>query len=142
MKHSLFILAVVATFSLAASAQELTAREYAKATGIPNRKTTITLSSPHACTLSKQHPCIYYGGDIDPNDPQETGLNNENTLFVTTQLWTYTEINIPVALAVKVSAAFTNNLQTYGVIDPADRQLGLPCGRFRAVRWHINRLRH
>ena len=107
--------ALIAAVSLIASGQELTAREYAKAHSIPNHQTAITLSPPHACTLSKQHPCVYYGGDIDPNDPEEDGLSNENDLFICCS-WTYNEVNVPVPI--KISAAFTNNLQTYGIIDP------------------------
>lgn len=115
MKHRFLLIAVISLSSLVVSAQERTAREYAKAHGIPNRSSAITLSPPHACTLSKQHPCVYYGGDIDPSDPEENGLSNENSLYIPGD-WTYNEVNVPAAL--KVSAAFTNNLQTYGIIDP------------------------
>ena len=116
MNRSLFVLTVVTALSLAACAQELTAREYAKAHGIPEDQTPIKLSAPHACTLSKQHPCIYYGGDIDPNDPQENAFTNENTLLIPVS-WTYNEINVP-AVSLRISAAFSNNLQTFGLIDP------------------------
>ena len=112
---SIVLAGVLAVVSLAAYGQELTAREYAKARRILNRQTAVTLSTPHACTLSKQHPCIYYGGDIDPNDPEEDGFSNENTLFLEDD-WTYNEVSVPVQL--KISAAFTNNLQVYGIIDP------------------------
>jgi len=109
------LITLVSLCSVAASAQERTAREYAKAHGIPIRQPAITLAPPHACTLSKQHPCVYYGGDIDPNDPEENGLSNENSVFIP-ESWTYNEVNVPAPL--KISAAFTNNLQTYGIIDP------------------------
>ena len=106
---------LIAALSLPATAQQLTAREYAKANGIPNHQSAITLSPPHACTLSKQHPCVYYGGDIDPNDPEEDGLSNENSVWIQ-ESWTYNEVKVPLQL--KISAAFTNNLQTYAIIDP------------------------
>jgi len=115
VKHCFLLFTMVVLISLPASAQEGTAREYAKAHGIPNRQTAVTLSTPHACTLSKQHPCIYYGGDIDPNDPEETALSNENDLFIPGD-FTFDEINVPVSI--KISAAFSNNLATFGVIDP------------------------
>jgi hypothetical protein len=115
LRKFLLLVSLISVVSLIASAQELTAREYAKAHGIPNRQSAITLSPPHACTISKQHPCVYYGGDIDPNDPEENGLSNENTLFIECS-WTYTEVNLPAPL--KISAAFTNNLQTFGIVDP------------------------
>ena len=115
LRKSLFLLSLFVWVSLAASGQELTAREYAKAHSIPNRQSGISLTPPHACTLSKQHPCVYYGGDIDPNDPEENGLSNENDLFIPDD-FTYDEINAPASM--KISAAFSNNLQTFGVIDP------------------------
>lgn len=116
LKNLLLLFGLVVSISLVASAQELAAREYAEAHGIPNHQSPPALSLPQACTISKQHPCIYYGGDIDPNDPQENAMSNENTLDIPDS-WTYNEVNVPVA--VTISAAFTNNLQTYGLIDPS-----------------------
>lgn len=112
MKKFFLTLSLVAAFSVLAMSQEMTARAAARGA---SRGGPITLSAPHACTLSKQHPCVYYGGDIDPSDPEGGGFANENTLLVSNS-WTYNEVNSPVTA--KISAAFTNNLQTYGVIDP------------------------
>jgi hypothetical protein len=116
-KRLLLFVSLLGVLPLAATAQERTAREYAKVRGINyrNASAAIILGPPHACTLSKQHPCVYYGGDIDPNDPEENGLDNENDLFIQ-YMWTYNEVNVPSPL--KISAAFTNNLSTYGIIDP------------------------
>jgi hypothetical protein len=116
LRKSILLVGLLGLVPLVAFGQELTAREYARVRGIPNRQRAVTLGPPHACTLSKQHPCIYYGGDIDPNDPQENGVSNENTLLVS-ESWTYHEVNVPVA-SVKIYAAFTNNTQSFGVIDP------------------------
>lgn len=121
-KRFLLLVSLIGALSVTTKAQQITARDYAKAHGWKGGDSPeITLALPHACTLSKQHPCIYYGGDIDPNDPQENGLDNwsgppapPNTI----DDWTYTEVNVPVAHRVKIYAAFTNNLQLYGVIDP------------------------
>lgn len=115
MKHCFLLIALIFLCSLIAAAQERTASEYAKAHAVPNRQTAITLGLPHACTLSKQHPCVYYGGDINPKDLEENGLSNENTLLIPDS-WTYTEVRAPIEF--RVFAAFTNNLQTYGIIDP------------------------
>ena len=92
---SIILLTLLGALSLAASAQERTAREYAGRSADKNRNASgaITLGPPHACTLSKQHPCVYYGGDIDPNDPEESALSNENDLFIECS-WTYTEVNV------------------------------------------------
>jgi hypothetical protein len=112
MKRPLLALSFITAFSVFAAGQAMTALAAGNANA---RGGTITLSPPYACTLSKQHPCVYYGGDLDPNDPEGGGVSNENTLFIQNS-WTYNEVNSPVSA--KVSAAFTNNLQTYGVIDP------------------------
>ena len=103
LRIPLALLGLLVALSLAASAQELTAREYVR-TGEDknhNASAAIVLGPPHACTLSKQHPCIYYGGDIDPNDPEENALSNENDLFIQCG-WTYTEVNVPTPF--KISA--------------------------------------
>jgi len=115
IRKSIVLLALMGAASLVASGQELTARESARAHGIPDRQTAITLNPPPACTLYKQHPCVYYGGDLDPNDPEENALSNENTLLIANS-FTYAEVNVPVATP--ISASFSNNLATYGVLDP------------------------
>lgn len=115
-KQFLLLVSIVGGLSVATTAQQITAREFAEAHGWKgNASPQITLAPPHACTLSKQHSCVYYGGDINSNDPEENGFSNENA-FSFGDSWTYNEINSPIA--VKVSAGFTNNLQTFGVIDP------------------------
>lgn len=116
LKQLLILFSFLAAFSLTAPAQEMTVRDYARAHGLNIRSShQITLSLPQACTISRQHLCVYYGGDIDPNDPEQNGLSNENTLYVSDS-WTYNEVSVPVSI--KISAAFTNNLQTYALIDP------------------------
>ena len=109
MKKILFVASLVAALSLFAMGSDIhrTAKESGNGA---LRGREISLNTPHACTLSKQHPCVYYGGDLNSN-----GYSNENTLFIRDS-WTYNEVKSPVTA--KVSAAFTNNLQTFGVIDP------------------------
>lgn len=76
---------------------------------------TIRLSTPPACTVSKAHPCVYYGGDFNMNDPNANGYANENTLSVP-NTYTYNEVNVPVAAS--ISASFSNNQATDDVFDP------------------------
>ena len=83
------------------------------------------MSAPQACTLSKQHPCIYYGGDINAGDPEENGLSDENSLFISNS-YTYTEVKVPVAA--HFSASFANLLNTYGVIDPKTAEWSVRTG--------------
>lgn len=112
---SIVLLTLLGAVSLITSAQELTFREYAKTHGISNQRSAITLNPPPACTLYKQHPCVYYGGDLNAYDPEENGLSNENTLFISNS-FTYTEVNVPIRTT--IYGSFSNNLCTYGVIDP------------------------
>jgi hypothetical protein len=112
VKKILFAVTLVVVFSVFAIGQDLTFRE---ATGGIARNDGSIYGPPHACTVSKSHPCVYYGGDIDPSDPEFNGLSNENTLFIPNS-YTYTEVSVPIAAS--ISASFSNNFSTYGVIDP------------------------
>ena len=113
MKKILLAVTLVAAFSLFAVGQDMTAR--AAAHGKVGKGGQIALAAPHACTLSHSHPCVYYGGDINLGDPNQNGLSNENTAFIP-QSYTYTEVKAPVSA--RVSAAFSNNLASFGVLDP------------------------
>jgi len=94
-----------------------TARQAAVETGWkgagPN--TPITLALPHACTVSKSHPCVFYAGDLNVSDPNANGLSNENSLIIP-QSFTYNELKAPVSA--HITASFSNNLTSLGFIDP------------------------
>ena len=112
----LLLVSLLAILSITTPAQEMTARAYAAAHSWKSGGSRqVTLDLPHACTLSKQHPCIYYGGDFNVSDPEQNGLSNENTLLIP-QSYTYTEVKVPVS--VHITASFSNNLGQYGVLDP------------------------
>lgn len=115
MKKLLFAVTLIAAFSVFAMGADIhkTAKESGNAA---LRGGPISLSQPAACTAVKGYHCAYYGGDIDPNDPEENGLSNENDLFISNS-FTYTEASVPVASA-KLGYSFSNNLSTFGVIDP------------------------
>jgi hypothetical protein len=113
VKKILFAVTLVVVFSVFAMGQALTARAAGVATrGASNQ---INLTPPHACSVSKSHPCVYYGGDSNPSDPQFNGLSNENTLFIPNS-YTYTEVNVPIATS--ISASFSNNYSNDNVFDP------------------------
>lgn len=112
MKKILLALSLIATFSVFAAGQEMTARAAARGA---SRGGPISLTPPHACTLFKQHPCVYYGGDLNLADPEADGVSNENDLFIANS-FSYIEVAPPISFT--VSGSFSNNLSTYGVIDP------------------------
>lgn len=114
MKKILFAVTLIAAFSVFAMGRDiqLTARTASKgAVG----HSTISLSAPHACGVSKAHPCVYYGGDFNSSDPNANGYANENTLDVP-DTYTYNEVNSPVGAS--LSAAFSNNQSTNDTLDP------------------------
>ncbi|MGB7583437.1 MAG: hypothetical protein WBM11_01235 [Terriglobales bacterium] len=112
MKKVFFAFAFIAAFSLAAMGQGVTARAAARGT---SRGGQNALSAPHACTLEHGHPCVYYGGDINLSDPNANGGSNENDNFIS-QSFSYAEVNSPKSAT--VSGAFSNNLASFGILDP------------------------
>lgn len=114
VKKILFAIMLIAAFSVFATGQNLTLRPAARGT-TGSGGNTIRLTPPHACTVSKAHPCVYYGGDPNANDPELNAISNENTLFIPNS-YTYTEVNVPVATS--ISASFSNNVTTNSVFDP------------------------
>ena len=114
MKKILFAVTVIAAFSAFAVAQNTTAR--ASARGASHRgSSNISLSSPHACSVAHGHPCLYYAGDINLGDPNQNGGSNENTAFIP-QSYSYVEVAAPASAS--ISGAFSNNLASFGVLDP------------------------
>jgi hypothetical protein len=114
VKKTLFAVAFVAMLSLAAMAAQAPTNAKAAAKG-PSKHFPVTLAPPHACTFSKAHPCVYYGGDLNLSDPNQNGLANENSLFIS-GTYSYTEVKSPVSA--HISGSFTNDLQSYPT-DPA-----------------------
>jgi len=118
VKKLFLAVALVVVFSFVAAAQDTNARAFLHSHGIQVRPgSDIQLTSPHACTVSHAHPCVYYGGDFNTSDPNANGYANENTTFVP-NTWTYAEVNSPVNHS--ITASF-GNIQpvAYDNIDPA-----------------------
>ena len=94
-----------------------TARQAAAEMGWKGTTTNppVKLAPPHACTISPAHPCVFYGGDLNLNFSANNGLSNENSAFIPLS-FTYGEVNSPVSAS--ITASFTNNLMSFGVLDP------------------------
>ncbi|MGH9453866.1 MAG: hypothetical protein ACRD2O_07845, partial [Terriglobia bacterium] len=54
-------------------------------------------------------PCLFYGGDLNPNDPNANGLANEMDLTVN-QAAIYTPFVVPSGQTWNISGLFTDNL--------------------------------
>jgi len=63
-------------------------------------------------------PCLAYGGDFDPNDPNANGLANWNTV-VAGEAEVWVPFVVPAGKTATVTGMFVNTLATIGVIDPA-----------------------
>ena len=103
MKKTLFAVVLVAAFSFsafAASAPSLTA----KGNGRASRGT----STPTWGIPSVPSTIIFYGGDINVNDPNAQGFANGNTLAVANSQ-TYGAVTAPKGSKVTVSGIFANN---------------------------------
>lgn len=67
-------------------------------------------------------PCLFYGGDINPNDPNAAGFTDENTLLILGGASTYGAVHIPVTSSVygilfnvQASAAFDPTTASYDI---------------------------
>ena len=79
MKKTLFAGILIAGFAVAAMAQSpsLTASTHARATHVSSSQKSAVPGPPTIC-----HPCLFYGGDTNVNDPNVEGFANGNTLEV------------------------------------------------------------
>ena len=63
-------------------------------------------------------PCLFYGGDLNPADPNADGMSDENTLLIAGGgSSTYASFNVPNSLTAKVTGIFFN-LQASANFDP------------------------
>src|SRR5581483_4282806 len=113
MKNIIAVVLFLAALSVVAMAQAPTSGKIAGKG--PGKHFPVRLAQPHACTFAKGHPCVYYGGDINCDDPNGNGYTNENSLFIPNSL-TYTQVNSPVSFT--IHGSFSNNFQSY-TNDPA-----------------------
>jgi len=117
VKKTLFVVAFIAALSLVATAQNTNTRAYMSSHGIKVKLGgPVGLSTPHACTVSKAHPCVYYGGDFNTSDPNANGYANENTLLVSDSR-TYAEVASPVNATIHATFGNTQPV-VYNAIDP------------------------
>ncbi len=117
MKKALFAFMLVAAFALVAAAQDskvgtLTASRAGSASASRSTAPVWGLPSVPGSAI------LFYGGDINVNDPNAQGFANENTLVVS-QAQTYGAVNSPTTNNVVVTGAFGNNSGFGDFFDPA-----------------------
>ncbi len=112
MKKNLFAVMLVAVFSLAAMAADGAHMTASKAGNASASRST----APYWGVPSVPSTILFYGGDINVNDPNAQGFANENTLLVS-QAQTYAAVKAP--SKVVVGGTFGNNAGFGAFFDPA-----------------------
>jgi hypothetical protein len=91
----------------------------------PHTKTMQPNAAPSYCK-----PCLTYGGDIDPNDPNANGLADEADLIIP-DATVWTPVVVKAGMTVKVTGIFGNFLNTVdNTVDPVSTPW--------AIRAHIS----
>ncbi len=106
MRNALFTLALIATLSLFAAAQDnkvpppLTARENASATSAdPDSQPVETMGSSNL-PFCPPKTCLYYAGDFDSTDFNANALFNANSVGTGVEAWTFVGVKPPKAVTV------------------------------------------
>ena len=116
MKRTFLAAAVVITFGFAAVAQSgkkpASSHHLAGNPDAALPEFTGAARPPALC-----NPCLFYGGDLNPNDSNAVGFADENTLSVIGGSGTYGEVDIPSGITVTVKGILFN-LQADAAFDP------------------------
>jgi hypothetical protein len=117
VKITLFVLALVTTLSLSAAAeQKKPAPAIVQHSGVESATRHVQSGGisvpPPSC-----NPCLFYGGDLNPNDPNADGFSDENTLLITGGSQTYGAVSIPSGPNANVTGILFNILAT-AAFDP------------------------
>jgi len=118
VKTTLFAFALVVALSLSAVAatSKKPAPSLHKA-GNPNAPLPQFNNSPNPNPPSLCHPCLFYGGDVNPFDINAAGMSDENTLLITGGSSTYAAVQIPTGVTASVYGILFN-VQADAAFDP------------------------
>jgi len=95
---------------------------------VPGTLATGPLKSSPPSAPAYCRPCLFYGGDIDPNSPTVNGLSNENTLLVS-DTTAFVPFIVPGGQTWQVSGLLTNDLAFgYNGIDPMQATWSISTG--------------
>jgi hypothetical protein len=113
MKKTLFAAALVA--ALAVSAMAANKKPAVSQHGAGSSEPTKLAPSgipPALCS-----PCLFYGGDLNPTDPNAAGMSDENTLLIVGGSSTYAPYTVPSGVTAKVTGILFN-VQASDNFDP------------------------
>ncbi|MGB8916900.1 MAG: hypothetical protein WCC89_08580 [Candidatus Sulfotelmatobacter sp.] len=118
MKTTLCAVALVVALSLSAVAANTQKPVLANhLAGNPNAEIPQAVSSPTATPPSLCSPCLFYGGDLNPSDPNAAGMSDENTLLIVGGGSTYGAVEIPTGVTAQVFGIIVN-VQADAAFDP------------------------
>jgi hypothetical protein len=114
VKKTLFATTLVLALSLTAAAQKKPAISQHLGGGPEQEatKTSVPATPPSLC-----NPCLFYGGDLNPLDPNAAGMSNENTLIIVGGSSTYAAFNVPSGITATITGILFN-IQASANFDP------------------------
>jgi hypothetical protein len=120
VKKTLLAIALMAMCTLAAVALKAKAPTTSQhLRGNPNEQFKM---APPGIPPALCSPCLFYGGDLDPNDQNAAGMSDENTLLIVGGSNTYGAITTPrsvtvsgILVNVQASTAFDPQTATYDI---------------------------
>lgn len=119
MKTTILAVTVVLAFALTAMAGEKppVSQHLAGNSSEPFKLGPPSVTPPPLCS-----PCIFYGGDLNPNDFNAAGMSDENTLLITGGSATYGAVTFPshasvigIVFNVQASDAFDPQVASYDI---------------------------
>lgn len=113
MKTTLLAVAFVVALTLSAAA----AQKQAPSQHLAGNPDEVYKMAPAGIPPALCDPCLFYGGDLNPSDPNAAGLSDENTLLVAGSS-TYGNFNVPSGATVTVTGILFN-VQASANFDPA-----------------------
>ena len=119
MKKTCLVIAMVMMLTLSAVAAKPKAPTSQHLKGDPN---AVFHMAPPEIPPALCSPCLFYGGDLDPNDLNAAGMSDENTLLIVGGSNTYGAITTPrsvtvsgILFNVQASSAFDPQTATYDI---------------------------
>jgi len=119
VKKTFLVAAMVTMLTLSAVAAKPKAPASLHLKGNPNAQFKM---APPGIPPALCSPCLFYGGDLDPNDFNAAGLSDENTLLIVGGSNTLGEITTPRSITVsgilfnvQASSAFDPQTATYDI---------------------------
>jgi len=124
VKKVLFAAALVATLTLTAAAEKAKPPASVHRSGNPDA--TIKMAPQGGAVPALCNPCLFYGGDINPNDPNAVGYSDENTTQVSGSS-TYGAVAIPAGHTATIGGILFN-IQASAAFDPSTASYDIETG--------------